>query len=274
MERGLWPWHVAVFRNNGKDDQFKYYCGGTLISERHVLTAALCVAERKGRNSLPVVPYEMQLHLGQYNLSEVSDSVMIRDVSKAYVHPKFNILDNDIAVLVMRLPVKFSDAVIPICLPQNVDDVEELVGQRGWITGWRKMENGATSDVLRMISLPVVSHEQCIASDRTLALVLSKNVFCAGKFSGTKPGQGDGGVGMYISDGDRWLLRGIGFSATENTMYTVFLNVQRYLAWIEDILAKNESHQDYAINNFTSFVQILFHKLKANTVDVRSVQKV
>lgn len=265
VERGLWPWHVAVFRRKERDEQFKYYCGGTLISERHILTAALCVVDHKDSSSFHVDLYEFQVHLGQYNLSEVSDSVMIRGVTKAYVHPNFQILENDIAVLVMQLSVKYSDAVIPICLPQNADDVEELVGQRGWITGWRKMENGAISEVLRMISLPVISHEKCIQSDWALATILHEHVFCAGKNSGTKPGEGDGGGGIYISDGDRWLLRGIVFVTSENSVYTTFLSVQPYLTWIEDILAKNETRQDFPVNHFTNFVQVFYHKLKAKT---------
>lgn len=36
-----WPWHVAIMQL--KNNKFDYHCGGTLISEKAILTAAHCV---------------------------------------------------------------------------------------------------------------------------------------------------------------------------------------------------------------------------------------
>ncbi|XP_062700828.1 uncharacterized protein LOC109422078 [Aedes albopictus] len=253
VEEGQWPWHVAVFNRLKSTDRFKYGCGGTLVNEKHTLTAAHCV-KRLARGHRPPVLYEIELHFGQHNLSKVTDNVVIRDVSKIHVHPEYESNKNDIAVLVMRLPVEYSDTVIPICLDQRVDrDLRELEGKSGWVTGWGMTENGTISDVLRTASLPVVSYVTCLKDDPNLfGKSLNEKVFCAGNKIGASPGPGDSGGGMYISDGDRWQLRGIVSFGKFNELkqsidaskYIVFVNVQWYLSWVKDIFAESEPRLD------------------------------
>ncbi|XP_029711762.2 uncharacterized protein LOC115256855 isoform X1 [Aedes albopictus] len=249
VEEGQWPWHVAVFNRLKSTDRFKYGCGGTLVNEKHTLTAAHCVKRKRSH-----VLYEIELHFGQHNLSKWTDNVVIRDVSKIHVHPEYEPNKNDIAVLVMRLPVEYSDTVIPICLDQKVHrDLRELEGKSGWVTGWGMTENGTISDVLRTTSLSVVSYVTCLKDDPNLyGKSLNEKVFCAGNNTGSSPGQGDSGGGMYISDGDRWQLRGIiSFGKFNELMqsidaskYIVFANVEWYLTWIKEIFAANEPRQD------------------------------
>ena len=38
-DKGEWPW-IAALMNNGRQ-----FCGGSLITDRHILTAAHCVAQ-------------------------------------------------------------------------------------------------------------------------------------------------------------------------------------------------------------------------------------
>ncbi|XP_062709999.1 polyserase-2-like [Aedes albopictus] len=252
-EEGQWPWHVAVFNRLKSTDRFKYGCGGTLVNEKHTLTAAHCV-KRLARGHRPPVLYEIELHFGQHNLSKLSDNVVVRDVSKIHVHPEYEPNKNDIAMLVMRLPVEYSDTVIPICLDQEVDrELQALESKPGWIAGWGMTENGTISDVLRTASLSMVSHLTCLQNDPNLfGNCLNEKVFCAGNKTGSSPGPGDSGGGMYISDGDRWQLRGIiSFGkfnelkkSIDTSKYIVFVNVQWYLTWVKEILEESEPSLD------------------------------
>ncbi|EAT34461.1 AAEL013299-PA, partial [Aedes aegypti] len=245
VEEGQWPWHVAIFHKRSKSE--KYACGGTLLDENHVLTAAHCVVNRN--TGYAISANNLKLHFGQQNLSTISANVQIRDVSKVQIHPDHSSHRNDIAILLMRLPVRYTDYVIPICIDQNADiDLRNLEGERGWITGWGTTQTGSISDVLHTASLPVVSYLQCFNDHETVfGNLLNENVFCAGDRNGTSPGTGDSGGGMYFSDGDRWVLRGIVSFAkadelkneVDTSKFVIFVNVQRFLTWIREIIADN-----------------------------------
>lgn len=247
VEEGQWPWHVAMFHKTGKSSR-EYACGGSLLDQKHILTAGHCVLNRD--TQYPLSPASIELHFGQQNLSKTTDHTQIRDVSKVHVHPEYSTHRNDLAVLVIRLPVEFTDFVIPICMDQRADrDLRNLEGQRGWITGWGTTQSGSVSDVLRTASMPVVSYLQCFNDDQTLfGNILNPNVFCAGDRNGTSPGTGDSGGGMYFSEGDRWVLRGIVSFAkadelkaeVDTSKYAVFVNVQRFLTWIKEIIDESE----------------------------------
>ncbi|KXJ73929.1 hypothetical protein RP20_CCG014694 [Aedes albopictus] len=114
-------------------------------------------------------------------------------------------------------------------------------------------EKGTISDVLRTASLPVVSYVTCLKDDPNLfGKSLNEKVFCAGNKTGASPGPGDSGGGMYISDGDRWQLRGIVSFGKFNELkqsidaskYIVFANVQWYLTWVKEIFAESEPRLD------------------------------
>lgn len=40
---GQWPWHISLYHSKGI--QLQYICGGTLISNQHIVTAAHCVTK-------------------------------------------------------------------------------------------------------------------------------------------------------------------------------------------------------------------------------------
>ncbi|EDS32494.1 conserved hypothetical protein [Culex quinquefasciatus] len=190
-ELGQWPWHAALYHR--KDGAQVYKCGGTLIDQRHVLTSAHCVVQR---NRMVMNGTDLSVHLGKRDLGELSESVQVMDVSEVHVHPEFSTNRHDLALIVLERVVRFSEFVIPICLEKGRGEgqLEELVGQRGWVAGWGETENGTVSSVLKTASMPVVGNTECVQSDPGLfGRFVSTAMFCASDRNGSSVCRGDSG---------------------------------------------------------------------------------
>ncbi|XP_055586229.1 ovochymase-2-like [Uranotaenia lowii] len=237
-EPGQWPWHVALYHGKSNSSQ-EYKCGGTLIDQRHVLTAAHCVVRSNGKS---MSTSDLSVHLGKYNLGDQLSRVQIKVVENIHVHPNFSRNRHDIAILELEDPVRFSDYVIPICLG-DLRESDELEGERGWVAGWGLTETGDISETLKTARMPVVNNTECVSSDHVLfGRFISAAVFCASDRNGTSVCLGDSGGGMYFSSGGYYELRGIVSFAgktpegnCETNKYIIVTNVDYYHGWIRAI---------------------------------------
>ena len=112
---------------------FLFRCGGTLISQSHVLTSASCTY---GKTIATI-----ELLVGANNIKDDGDKVHISNIS---IHPLYNptTLQNDFSILTLAQPVTFTDTVSPACLPSDL--TQDYAGQEGTVTGWGKKTQNAT----------------------------------------------------------------------------------------------------------------------------------
>lgn len=100
-------------------------CGGTLVDERHIITAAHCILS-KDVNDYKVV-------LGDHNLDSVENTEQRVGVTKIMVHPSYiPKVNNDIAVLELSRNAILTNFIIPACLPK---DDKVSAGTKCYITG-------------------------------------------------------------------------------------------------------------------------------------------
>lgn len=109
------PWLVLFYY----PDEPVFFCHGTLITTKHVLTTAVCASN--------VVENETTIVLGEYDLNEeqdckdvkCSDPVQRRQAQKVIQHQQYDAesFENDLAVVVLDQEVLLTDSVKPICLP-------------------------------------------------------------------------------------------------------------------------------------------------------------
>ena len=103
------PWAVQIKKKNRLG-----FCAGSLITDRHVLTAGHCIENKR--------PRDLTVSVGDH-LTKILDTYEknIR-ITKIIRHPRVDMKDkfeNDLAILQLATPVNFSEYVKPICLPKE-----------------------------------------------------------------------------------------------------------------------------------------------------------
>jgi len=200
-----WPWQVSLFMHGG------FMCGGTLITNQWVITAAHCVAFDKN-------PEAYTVKLGVFNNSRIDeDGEIISDVTEVNSHPDFDIskIINDVALIKLTDPVKFTDHISPVCLPTSQDEELPRAGTNLFTTGWGRVNNRTDtwelSDNLKQVALPLMSTEQCKARNAVNPIFDEKIQICAGFDQGGKGiCQGDiGGPAMFQTEDGSWKQVGI-----------------------------------------------------------------
>merc|ERR1712241_183132 len=148
-QENQWPWQVALFIDNA------WFCGGALISENYVMTAAHCADDAS----------YFDIMAGAHNVRESSEPHRVEITSyNGFTHPDWNsnTLSNDLALVKLPSPIAFNDYIKPSCLPASGDAAAE--GDLVTVTGWGKPSDnaGGISPVLRMVSdLPVITNVEC-----------------------------------------------------------------------------------------------------------------
>ncbi|XP_017888028.2 venom serine protease Bi-VSP-like [Ceratina calcarata] len=146
------PWMAALGFKKTPTSELEWNCGGSLISARHVLTAAHCAE----RNDLVVV------RLGDLDLKRDDDGAHPIDLrfEKKIIHSEYNksMHINDVAILRLERDVQFTYNIHPICLPVGKIAERDFVNTRPFLAGWGTIYlNGPRSDVLREVQIPVVT---------------------------------------------------------------------------------------------------------------------
>lgn len=231
-QAGEFPWVVALINKNSGQQ----FCGGALIAEQWILTAAHCFFNKQ--NQQDTFAKDIQIRLGTVNVVDGSGQTL--DVRRLINHPSYNLgqsNDNDIALLELATVANVGLNTIGLIAVITPEEEATLAapGKQATIAGWGSTTtDGKTySNTLNKIGIPLVSHQQCRQDGFT------DNMLCAGGVAGEDSCSGDSGGPLFVPKDDRSFVQ-VGLSSfgpspcAAANQYGVYTRVSRYRSWINE----------------------------------------
>ncbi|KAK3085999.1 hypothetical protein FSP39_011977 [Pinctada imbricata] len=239
------PWHVIINENK----LGKTFCGGTIISNKWIVTAAHCIVRFPEKFHELFHPSKVTLIIGTEQCS--GDDGQIVDIESYVVHPRFAErapYDHDIALIELRQDLNFTERVQPICLKQpdyvNTAFLHRKVGRKaGRVVGCGQLyENvDAIPTELHDVFVPTVTREKCMEADIGRGN-FTDTMFCAGYdralFGDACYGDSGGSLAMNDSPFDPWVLVGVvswGVGCDRQGHYGYYTNVAHFYNWIQNV---------------------------------------
>uniref|UniRef100_A0AB38ZER5 Venom S1 protease with CUB domain 11 n=1 Tax=Oncocephalus sp. TaxID=2944721 RepID=A0AB38ZER5_9HEMI len=224
-----YPWLVALMRG---DERRMPFCGGSIITSYHVLSAAHCFTDRKGQLGNDNFLVSAGEHDWQVDDNKARQLIK---VDKVIIYQNYTsyVKDFDIALLYLEKEIQFNEFVGPICLPNGRLDVRDK-----WlkVMGWGRVNQEYYSTVAKMANVKGVDINICNA--KFLYLMRTEDTFHVCTWAqGTDSCKGDSGGPLVWLDPEtnRYTQSALVSHAMGcgDTIPSVNTDVSYFLDWIQ-----------------------------------------
>ncbi|KAM9835984.1 uncharacterized protein ACBR49_019658 [Aulostomus maculatus] len=225
---GECPWQALLLNEDNVG-----FCGGTILNEYIILTAAHCMNHSR----------LIYVRLGEFDVlvDDGNEATYLIESIVSHNNYRPDTYHNDIALVKLTTPIKFSRYILPACLPEQEFAEKVLMRQPdGLVSGFGRLGEGRQpSTILQRLSVPFVDRHTCLESS---SFRISPRMFCAGYDKIAKDScQGDSGGPHVTRYRDTYFVTGIvswGEGCARQGKYGVYTQVSKYIRWIREGIKK------------------------------------
>mgnify|MGYP001791828258 CR=1 FL=1 len=258
------PWQVYFISGS-------FRCGGSIIGDKWILTAAHCTHDDLG-NPIPTI--SMSVKVGSSLISGQTYNVSQVIVNEGYDH---NTLLNDIALLKLTVPINNINAR-PIKLVTSDDVINGATdpGVLSTVTGWgyTQVTPITLPTSLQKVKLPLIT----IAQASTVWGTIPKTDIMAGLLNGNRDAcNGDSGGPMVVPVPGEYKLAGIvSWGSSNCNTYGAYTRVSMFENWIrfnteivgDTLVCKGVVSSQYTLSNVPSATAYEWRLLPGNAGSV------
>ncbi len=132
---GAYPWQVSLVVSSIRDAGRGHFCGGSILNEKWIITAAHCMTQ--------LTPSQFQVIVGTSTLDSGSKRHV---VARALVHEAYEKVaphDSDVALVELQEPLRLEQSTTAITVLSEADEPTVLKdGEKLIVTGWGAVEQG------------------------------------------------------------------------------------------------------------------------------------
>ncbi|KAM9584486.1 LOW QUALITY PROTEIN: serine protease 53 [Trichechus inunguis] len=212
-----WPWDARL------QYQGKLACGGALVSEEVVLTAAHCFI---GRQS----PEEWSVGLGAGPEERGLKQIILHG---AYTHPEGG---HDVALLLLAQPVTLGPSLRPLCLPYADHYLPD--GKRGWALGLARQGTGISLQTVPVTLLGPRACSRLHAAPGSDGIPILPGMVCSSAVGELPHCEGLSGAPLVHEVRGTWFLAGLhsfGDACQGPARPAVFTALPAYEDWVSSL---------------------------------------
>lgn len=231
------PYIVAISKHG------RHWCGGSIIDEQWVLTAAHCMQAVFEEDRRILTPYTVRAGSSYHSRGGYQARI-----NKLFFPHQYNPDGADYDFCLLRLdrplPIGRSIAVLDLPARDYALEVDDILVVSGW-GSTDKTGNGHVPDRVRFVPVPLLSTNKC---QRAYKFPITPRMICAGYSEGGKDACNHDSGGPAVRDN---ILLGVvsfgGRRCGDPNSPGVYSRVSALTPWIEKTIRNNEAGDDPAL---------------------------